>query len=124
LKPVRLSPEAARELNEAAVWYESRQSGLARRFLDEFDALLSQIGKHPAVFPRLADMPEDLVIRRSLMNRFPYALVFLELQDDIRIVAWLTASAVPVIGYIGSGRYLRMRCASRHVSAFPMSLLS
>lgn len=82
-----MAPEAARELNEAAVWYESRQSGLANRFLDEFDALLPQIRQRPASFPCLADMPEDLEVRRALMVRFPYALVFLELQDDIRIVA-------------------------------------
>ena len=29
MKPIRLAPEAARELDEAADWYESRQSGLA-----------------------------------------------------------------------------------------------
>lgn len=87
MKPVRLAPEAARELNEAAVWYESRQSGLANRFLDELDALLPQIRQNPAAFPCLADIPADLEVRRALMVRFPFALVFLELRDDIRIVA-------------------------------------
>lgn len=87
MKPIRLAPEAARELDEAAAWYESRQSGLARRFLDEFDALLPEIRLHPAAFPCLEDMPADLEIRRALMVRFPYALVFLEWQDKVRIVA-------------------------------------
>jgi plasmid stabilization system protein ParE len=64
LKPVRLAPEAARELDEAAGWYESRQPGLARRFLDEFDALLPQIRQHPAMFPCLEAFPADLEIRR------------------------------------------------------------
>lgn len=87
MKPVRLAPEAARELDEAAAWYESRQSGLANRFLDEFDAILPQIRQHPAAFSRLADIPADLDIRRALMAHFPYALVFIELKNDIRIVA-------------------------------------
>jgi plasmid stabilization system protein ParE len=82
-----LAPEAARELKEAATWYESRQTGLADRFLDEFDALLPQIRQNPAAFPCLADIPADLDVRRALMTRFPYALVFLETQDELRVVA-------------------------------------
>jgi hypothetical protein len=74
-------------LDEAAVWYESRQAGLAGRFLDELASLLPQIQENPAVFPCLADMPADLDVRRALMVRFPYSLVFLEAQDDFRIVA-------------------------------------
>jgi hypothetical protein len=42
MKPVRLAPEALRELDEAAIWYESRQPGLAGRSLDEFDSFLRQ----------------------------------------------------------------------------------
>jgi plasmid stabilization system protein ParE len=87
LKSIRLAPEAARELHDAAIWYESRQAGLANRFLDELDALLPRIRQNPAAFPCLAEFPEDLEIRRALMVRFPYSLVFLDLQDHIRIVA-------------------------------------
>lgn len=32
-------------------------------------------------------MPADLEIRRALMVRYPYALVFFELKDEIRIIA-------------------------------------
>lgn len=87
MKPIRLAPEAARELHEAAIWYESHQAGLASRFLDEFDSLLPQIRQNPAAFPCLADIPADLDVRRALMTRFPYALVFLETQNELRVVA-------------------------------------
>ena len=87
MKPIRLAPEAARELDEAADWYESRQSGLAARFLAEFDDLLPRIRRYPSSFPRLLDVSSDLEIRRALMSRFPYGLIFLELEKDIRVIA-------------------------------------
>ena len=87
MKPARLALGAAQELDEAADWYESRQEGLAVRFLDEFDQVLSQIRRHPSAFPCLQGIPEDLEVRRALMSRFPYALIFLELRKDIRVVA-------------------------------------
>jgi plasmid stabilization system protein ParE len=74
-------------LDEAADWYEARQEGLAARLLDEFDQVLSQIRRHPLAFPRLQDLPTDLEVRRALMFRFPYALIFLELKRDIRVIA-------------------------------------
>jgi toxin ParE1/3/4 len=95
MKPVRLAPEAVRELDEAADWYESRQAGLAVRFLDEFDRVLSQIRRHPSSCPCLQDMPIDLKVRRALMTRFPYALVFLELSKDIRVIAVAHAKRRP-----------------------------
>ena len=37
-----------------------------------------------AALPRLLDVPEDLVIRRALLPRFPYAVVFMDLGTEIR----------------------------------------
>jgi plasmid stabilization system protein ParE len=95
MKPVRLAPEAAREVDEAAGWYESRQAGLAVRFLDELDQTLLQIRRHPSAFPCLEDVPADLEVRRALMSRFPYGLIFLELRKDIRVVAVAHAKRRP-----------------------------
>ena len=87
MKPVRLAPEAVEELADSAVWYESRQAGLAEKFLDEFERTLVWIASRPASFPRLLDMSPDLDIRRALLPRFPYALVFMELGDEVRVLA-------------------------------------
>lgn len=40
-----------------------------------------------AEFPRFLDMPPDLDIRRTLLPRFPYAVVFIELGGEVRILA-------------------------------------
>jgi len=87
LKPVRLSSAAARELTEAAEWYEARQPGLGGRLLDQVEAGLAAIRERPASFPVLLDSPPDLEIRRMLLPRFPYALIFIELPDHFRVVA-------------------------------------
>lgn len=95
MKPVRLAPESARELNEAADWYESRQPGLADRFLADFDDLLPRIRRYPSSFPSLRDIPADLDVRRALMSLFPYALIFIELKKEIRVIAVAHTSRRP-----------------------------
>jgi len=95
VKPVGLSPEAVMELAEAASWYETRQPGLAIRFLQEIDQARHAIQSRPLSFPRLANTAVDLEIRRALLPRFPYALVFLELQTEIRVLAVAHAKRHP-----------------------------
>jgi len=95
MKPVRLSREADRELTQAAKWYESRQTGLAARLLDEFDAVSSSVAKAPRSFPRLLGLPIDLEIRRALLRRFPYALVFYEMTKEVRVLAVAHTSRRP-----------------------------
>lgn len=84
---VRLSREAIDELVEAAIWYRARRPGLESEFLDETDRVLPLIGDAPASFPRLVDVPEDLVIRRALLPRFPYAVIFMDLGQHVRVLA-------------------------------------
>lgn len=95
MKPVSLSPEAVAELIEAASWYETRQPGLAVKFLQEIDQAQHAIQSRPLSFPRLANTAVDLEIRRALLPRFPYALVFLELQTEIRVLAIAHAKRHP-----------------------------
>lgn len=87
MKPFQVAPEAAREIDEAAMWYKSRQLGLGDDFITEFEDLLLQIRLRPSSFPRLLDVPRDLGVRRAAMMRFPYALLFQDLEDHIRIIA-------------------------------------
>ena len=92
---VRLSPEAIDELVEAAVWYRGRRPGLESEFLNEVERVLPLIESFPASFPRLLDVPADLVIRRALLPRFPYALIFMDLGEHIRVLAVAHAKRRP-----------------------------
>ena len=83
---LRFAREASRELREATQWYEGQQPGLGDRFLEEVWEILELIQQHPAAFPVL-QKPAELRIRRALLPRFPYALVFFELEEELRVIA-------------------------------------
>ena len=87
MNDVRLAPEALDELSEVAVWYEERSRGLGTELLNEVEDVLPRIGALPESFPRLLDVSEDLEIRRALLPRFPYALVFVVTEVEIQVIA-------------------------------------
>src|SRR2546428_740909 len=95
MKPVRLAPETVSELAEAAAWCESREPGLASRFIEEVEQVLPTIGARPRSFARLLDTAADLIVRRALLPRFPFALVFTELDAEVRILAIVHAKRRP-----------------------------
>jgi plasmid stabilization system protein ParE len=93
--PVRFAPEVPDELAEAVLWYEARKQGLGSELLDEVQATLPIIGTRPRSFPRLQDIDATLEIRRALLARFPYALVFLVREDEVRVLAVAHAKRRP-----------------------------
>jgi plasmid stabilization system protein ParE len=95
MRPVRLQPEAAAELAEAAAWYEAQQPGLGSSLLDEVERLLPALGERPSAFARLIDTAPDLGLRRALLPRFPFGVVFLQTAEEIRIVAVAHAKRQP-----------------------------
>ena len=93
---LRLDPAAVEEIHTAAAWYEERRSGLAADLLGEVEQTLELISLRPATFPRLGGTPQDLIVRRALLDRFPYALIFLVLPaGDLRVVAFAHAKRRP-----------------------------
>ncbi|MCJ8210293.1 type II toxin-antitoxin system RelE/ParE family toxin [Mucilaginibacter sp. RS28] len=47
---IEVLSEAENELKDACDWYDSRQKGLAKRFLNEIDQCLNAIRKNPDQF--------------------------------------------------------------------------
>ena len=94
---VRFAPEVPDELAEAVLWYEARRQGLGSEFLDEVEAILPLVASSPRSFPRLQGVNATLEIRRALLARFPYALVFLvqQEQEDVRVLAVAHAKRRP-----------------------------
>lgn len=66
-----LRPEAEREIAEAAEWYEERQVGLDREFLDAVDACVALVLQGPERYPIVRGP-----IRRAVLHRFPYNLLY------------------------------------------------
>jgi plasmid stabilization system protein ParE len=77
-----LHPEARSEIGSAALWYEDRSQGLGSDFLRSVDAVFAQIQRNPQQFAAVHGS-----IRRALLRRFPYAVLFVESDTAIRVIA-------------------------------------
>jgi toxin ParE1/3/4 len=73
---------AEHELNEAARYYDLEDPGLGGAFLDEVDRCLDSIQAHPEAGAILRGE-----VRRRLLRRFPYALLYKIKPTGIRILA-------------------------------------
>ena len=75
-------PEAEKELNEAIDYYEDIESGLGYDFALEVYSTINR----SLDFPKAWSVLEGDV-RRSLVRRFPYGVLYSEEKDEIFIVA-------------------------------------
>ena len=73
---------AEHELNEAAQYYDLEDPGLGAAFLEEVDRCLQSIQAHPEAGAILRG-----AVRRRLLRRFPYALLYKIKPSGIRILA-------------------------------------
>jgi plasmid stabilization system protein ParE len=84
-----IRPEAEADLTDAAVWYDSRESGLGLELLSEVDWAIARALKNPESFTRVRRNP---TIRRVLTRRFPYRVFFIVRADAIVVFAVLHAA--------------------------------
>lgn len=68
---VRFLTIAQQEVDDAYRWFEERTEGKGLEFLDELDRVIRMIRSFP-----LAAFEIEPEIRRSLLARFPYAVVY------------------------------------------------
>ena len=68
---VRFLLPAQAEVDDAVLWYDSQTQGLGLQFLDDLDRAIRRIVAFPLSH---ADIEEDL--RRCLLSRFPYGIIY------------------------------------------------
>lgn len=73
---------AESELNDAATFFEHETKGLGFRFLAAVEASIAQIQQHPEASPII-----DQDVRRKVLRRFPYSIMYSVKPDRIRILA-------------------------------------
>ena len=81
---------AEHELNEAAQYYDLEELGLGAAFLEEVDRCLESIQAHPEAGVILREE-----VRRRLLRRFPYALLYRIKPSGIRILAVMNLKRRP-----------------------------
>jgi hypothetical protein len=84
---LRVLAEAENEALQAAFWYDERRDGLGDEFISEYETALSEIESSPLRFGSLETQPRLKSIRRCLLKRFPYLIIFEVLADDIVVLA-------------------------------------
>lgn len=73
--------EAESDIEAAFDWYESRESGLGEKFRAEIEAAQTQIARSPLAFRAVLGN-----VRRCVLRRFPYLLLFVVEGEDIVIL--------------------------------------
>ncbi len=82
MKPIRFHPEADSEMVDAAVWYESQQKGLGKRFVTAVQDALNRIQLNPELYTLV-----EGDVRRCPTKTFPFGVLFRIKPDLIVIMA-------------------------------------
>jgi plasmid stabilization system protein ParE len=89
--PIIFTRPARAELIDAQDWYENEVPGLGRRFRAAVDAVIERMSTSPQQFPVIYKS-----VRRALLRRFPYALMFvIEADETLTVIACFHGSRDP-----------------------------
>lgn len=89
--PVSFHRLAQRELTEAAQFYDMESPGLGASFLDEVEHCTRAVLEYPEAGQIVIG-----TVRRRLLARFPYALLYSIKLDAIRILAVMNLKRRPM----------------------------
>jgi plasmid stabilization system protein ParE len=78
------------ELNEAAQYFEGESPGLGQAFVTEVERCTDEIVRYPEAGPVTRGS-----IRRRLIRRFPYALLYRVKPTEVRILAVMNLKRRP-----------------------------
>lgn len=78
---VKLLTEAEIDLTDACKWYEKKQTGLGRRFLDEVNHYLKLIAEDPLRYP----IRFSQKYRFATLKIFPYLISF-RIEDESDLI--------------------------------------
>ncbi len=69
-------------MNEAVDYLNRESTGLGEIFLDDIQYAIDIIVSHPKIAPVIKER-----VRRKLLRRFPYSLIYSVVGEEIRILA-------------------------------------
>jgi plasmid stabilization system protein ParE len=91
MRPVRLLAPARQEIRDAAEYYERRAKGLGVDFTDKINTAVLDIFKNPEQWPVI-----EMNVRRRLISRFPYCLLYRVDADEVVVLAIMHLSRHPL----------------------------
>lgn len=81
---VDVHPDVYAELEHSRSWYEARANNLGTEFLIEVDRAIETVRESPRIWPFI---DEDSSIRRYLVHRFPYGVIYRVRDHLIQVIA-------------------------------------
>ncbi len=82
MKPVVFHPQALEEAIEAVRFYEERQIGLGKRFIDSLHDSINRIRRNPLLYRKV-----NGETRKCRLLRFPYGAIYRCHDEHIQIIA-------------------------------------
>src|SRR5215216_718382 len=79
---IRFNAEADAELTEARHWYSHYRQDLGLEFMQCIDDVLARVVRNPHLFPIVYGN-----LRRAVVRRFPFAVLYEVNANEIQIVA-------------------------------------
>ena len=79
---IEFHPEAAEEFEAAVDWYEAREIGLGLDFAAEIHAAIQRAVAIPEAWAKLSGD-----VRRVLVNRFPYGVLYEPMENNLLVLA-------------------------------------
>jgi toxin ParE1/3/4 len=102
---IRVEEAAQDELREAIDWYEHQARGLGTQLHAEIDACMARLREPPDASTPVPRVHARYGLRRVLVKRFPYSIIFLVRDDVVEVIAFAHSSRNP--------KYWLPRLASR-----------
>jgi plasmid stabilization system protein ParE len=78
----RFLPPAEEEMVEASLFYEAESAELGFEFLDDVQRVIDSLREHPKLGQTVGRG-----LRRVLLRRFPFSLIYSEEANEILVVA-------------------------------------
>ena len=92
MKTVRFEDAADEELIDEIVRYELRREGLGTEFLSAVREAVRLVAQNPGAW-QASEHGRD--VRRFVMDRFPFTIIYTELANEILVIAIAHASREP-----------------------------
>ena len=95
MRTIRIHPDAAEEAVRATEWYEKQRAGLGRDFEVAVHVAMDLLGCDPIPSTSAAGASSRRGVRRLILKRFPYDVIFIERPDHIWVIAFAHHSRRP-----------------------------
>lgn len=86
-KQIRVDAEAEEEISHAIDRYEREREGLGAEFFDELRTAMRTLEAPGPECGPVIGLPRELGVRRKLLDRFPFAIVFVEADAFVRVIS-------------------------------------